>query len=170
MATNLKVNKRGGRIFREKYVGETSPTITDLPAETVERLYIQESLHSFPGLVPSGPHDGLVRKPLIQEDTYNRSEYTTSHQNQSRILGLNRIWEGTKIFLADTAISIKNKQSIVLGMALTGTKLVQLNGGRVGDVATGLDNTFVLTPLNVDDVKHHFGEIKGFRSSYNQRF
>ena len=47
-------------------------------------------------------------------------------------------------------------------MARTGTELVLLNDGRVGDVATRLGGTLVLPPLNVDDVKHHFGNVKGF--------
>ena len=47
-------------------------------------------------------------------------------------------------------------------MARTGTELVLLNDGRVGGVATGIGGTLVLPPLNVDDVKHHFGEVKGF--------
>ena len=42
------------------------------------------------------------------------------------------------------------------------TELVLLNDGRVGDVATGIGGTLVLPPLNVDDVKHHFGEVKRF--------
>ena len=60
------------------------------------------------------------------------------------------------------ALSLKAKQNIVLRMARTGTELVLLNDGRVGDVATGIGGTLVLTPLNVDDIKHHFGEVKGF--------
>ena len=47
-------------------------------------------------------------------------------------------------------------------MVRTGTELVLLNDGRAGDVATGLGGTLVLLLLNVDDVKHHFGEVKGF--------
>ena len=47
-------------------------------------------------------------------------------------------------------------------MARTGTELVLLNDGKVGDIATGIGGTLVLPPLNVDDVKHHFGEVKGF--------
>ena len=43
-----------------------------------------------------------------------------------------------------------------------GTKLVLLNDGWVGDVATGISGTLVLPPLKVDDVKHHLGEVKGF--------
>ena len=46
-------------------------------------------------------------------------------------------------------------------MARTGTELVLLNDGRVGDVATGIGGTLVLPPLNVDDVKHHFEDVKG---------
>ena len=60
------------------------------------------------------------------------------------------------------ALSLKAKQNIVLRMARTGTELVLLNDGRVGDVATGIGGTLVLPPLNVDDIKHHFGEVKGF--------
>ena len=55
-------------------------------------------------------------------------------------------------------------------MARTGTELVLLNDGRVGDVATGIGGTLVLPPLNVDDVKHHFEEVKGWQFSYSQRF
>ena len=128
---------------------------------------MQESLHSLPGAVPSGPHDGLVRKPLCQEDTCHRSEHTTSHQNQSRISELNRVWDDRKSLLADTALSLKGNQNIVLRMARTGTELVLLNDGRVGDVTTGIGGTLVIPPLNVDDVKHHFEEVKGWQSSYN---
>ena len=53
-------------------------------------------------------------------------------------------------------------QNIVLGMARTGTELVLFSDSRVGDVATGVGGTFVLQPLNADDAKHHFGEVKGF--------
>ena len=67
-----------------------------------------------------------------------------------------------KPLLADTAISLKDKQNIVLGMARTGTELVLFNDGRVEDVATEIGGTLVLPPLNVDDVKHHFGEVKRF--------
>ena len=123
---------------------------------------MQESLHSLLGSVPSGPHDGLVREPLCQEDTCHRSEHTTSHQKQSRISELNRIWDDRKSLLADTAISLKDKQNIVRRMARTGTQLVLLDDGRVGDVATGIGGTLVLPSLNVDDVKHYFGEVKGF--------
>ena len=47
-------------------------------------------------------------------------------------------------------------------MARTGTELVLLNDSRVEDVATGIGGILVLPPLNVDDVKHHFGEVKEF--------
>ena len=123
---------------------------------------MQESPHSLLGSVPSGPPDGQVGEPLCQEDTCHRSEHTTSHQKQSRISELNRIWDDRKFLLADTALSLKDKQNIVLRMARTGTGLVLLNDGRVGDVATGLSGTLVLPPLNADDVKHHFGEVMEF--------
>ena len=32
----------------------------------------------------------------------------------------------------------------------------------MGDVATGIGGTLELPPLNVDDVKHQFGEVKGY--------
>ena len=130
---------------------------------------MQESPHSLAGSVPSGPPDGLVRESLCQEDACHRSEHTTSHQKQSRISELNRIWDDKKSVLADTALSLKDKQNIVLRMARTSTELVLLNDGGVGDVATGIGGTLVLPPLNVDDVKHHFEEVKGWQSSYNQR-
>ena len=109
-----------------------------------ERLFMQESIHSLPGSVPSGPPDGLglVREPLYQEDTCHRSEHTTRHQKQSRISELNRIWHDRKSLLADTALNLKGKQNIVLKMARTGTELVLLNDGRVVDVATGLGGTW----------------------------
>ena len=47
-------------------------------------------------------------------------------------------------------------------MARTSTELVLLNDGRVGDVAIGIGGTLVLPPLTVDEVKHYFGEVKGF--------
>ena len=123
---------------------------------------MQEIPHSLPGSVPSGPPGGLVREPLCQKDTCHRSEHTTSHQKQSRISELNRIWDDRKPVLADTALSLRNKQNIVLRMAQTGTELILLNGCRVGDVAKGIGGTLVLPPLNVDDAKHHFGEVKEF--------
>ena len=125
---------------------------------------MQESLYSLPESVPSGPPDelGLVREPLCQEDTCHRSEHTTRHQKQSRISELNRIWDDRKSQLAGTALNLKDKQNIVRRMARTGTELVLLNDGRVGDVATGLGGTWMLPPLNVDDVKHHFGKVTGF--------
>ena len=55
-----------------------------------------------------------------------------------------------KTLLADTGISLKDKQKIVLGMARTGTELGLLNGGRVGDVETIIGDTLVLTPLNIE--------------------
>ena len=127
-----------------------------------ERSVMQESIYSLPGSVPSGPPDGLgiVRESLCQEDTCLRSEHTTNHQKQARISELNRIWDGRKSLLADTALILKDKQNIVLRMARTGTKLVLLNDSRVGDVATGIDGTLVLPLLNVDDVKHHIGKVK----------
>ena len=129
-----------------------------------ERLFMQESLHSLPGSVTFGPPDGLglVREPLCQDDTCHRSEHTTRHQKQSRISELNRIWDDRKSLLADTALNLKDKQNIVIRMARTGTELVLLNDGMVGDVATGLGCTLVLPPLNIDDVKYHFGKVKGF--------
>ena len=83
---------------------------------------------------------------------------------------LNRIWDDRKSLLANTALSFKDEQNIVLTMARTGTEMVLLNDGRVGDVATGIGGTLVLPPLNVDDVKHHFEDVKGWQSSNNQRF
>ena len=123
---------------------------------------MQESPHSLPESVPSGPPDGLVREPLCQEDTCHRSEHTTSHQKQSRISKLNRIWDDRKPLLPDTALSLKDKQNIVLRMARTGTELVLVNGARVGNATTGIGGTLVLPPLNADDVKHHFEEVKGW--------
>ena len=49
MAPNPRENSRGGRSSRKKYAGETSPTKIEIPAEMVERLFMQESLHSLPG-------------------------------------------------------------------------------------------------------------------------
>ena len=150
---------------RLTYRGETSATIIEMPAEMIERSYMQETLHSIPGLVHSRPHDGLVREPLYQEDTCHRLEHTTSHQKQSRIPKLNRIWEDTKSLLADTAMSLKDKKNIVLGMARTGAELVLLKDGRVRKVATGTGGTLVLPQLNVDGVKYHFREVKEFPES-----
>ena len=133
-------------------------------ASRAERLCMQERFYSLPGSVPFGPPDGLgiVREPRNQEDTCHCSEHTMRHQKQSRISELNRIWDERKSLLADTALNLKDKQNIVRRMARTGTELVLLNDGRVGDVATGIGGTLVLPPLNVDDVKHHFGDVKGF--------
>ena len=58
--------------------------------------------------------------------------------------------------------ALKDKQNTVFEMARTGTELGLFNDGRVGNVATGIGGTLVLPPLNVDDVKHDFGEVKGF--------
>ena len=129
-----------------------------------ERLFMQESLYSLPGSVPSGPPDGLgiVGESLCQEDTCHCSEHTTRHQKQSRVSKLNRLWDDRKYLLADTVLNLKDRQYIVRKMARTGKELVLLNDGRVGDVATGHGGTLVLPPLNVDDVKHHFGKVKGF--------
>ena len=150
-------------------MGETSPTKTEIRAEMVERSFVQVSPHSLPGSVPSGPPNALVREPLCQEDTCHRSQDTTSNQNQSRISELNRIWDDRKSLLADTALSRKDEQNIAFRIARTGTELALHNNGRVGDVATGIGGTLVSPPLNVDDVKHHFEEVKGWPSSYNQR-
>ena len=108
------------------------------------------------------PHHGLIGEPLCLEDKWYRSEYKMSEQKQSKISELNRTWEDTKSLLADTAISLKDKQDIALGIARTGTEFGLLNDGRVGDVATGTGGTLMLPPLNVDDLKHHFGEVKKF--------
>ena len=162
MAPNPRENTRGGRNSKENYEGETSPTEIEITTEMVERLFMEKSFHSLPGSVPSGPHDGLVREPLCQEDQYHRSEYMTSHQKQSRVSELNRILDDKKTVLVDAAISLQDKQNVVLRKARTGTELVLLNDGRVGNVASGIGGTLVLPPLNVDDVKHHFGEVKGF--------
>ena len=69
---------------------------------------------------------------------------------------------GRQKISADTALNLKDKQNIVRRMARTGTELVLLNDGRVGDVATGIGGTLMLPPLNVGDVKHHFGNVKVF--------
>ena len=170
MVPNPRENSRGGRRFREKDTEETSPTKTEIPAEMVERSFMQESSYSLPGSVPSGPPDGLVREPLCQEETCHRSEHTTSHPKQSRISKLNRIWDDRKPLLPNTALSLKDKQKIVLRMARTGTELVLLNDARVENATTGIGGTLVLPSLNADDVKHHFEEVKGWQSSYNHRF
>ena len=129
---------------------------------------MQESLHSFSESVPSRPHGGLVREPLCQKDICGRLQHTTSHQKQSRVSELNRIWDDKKSLLVNTAISLKSKQKIVLRFAArTRTELVLLNDGRVRDVASEIGGTLVLPLLNVDDVKHHLGEIKGFTGISN---
>ena len=51
MVLNPRKNSREGRRFREKYTGETFPTKTDIPAEMVERSFMQESPHSLLGSV-----------------------------------------------------------------------------------------------------------------------
>ena len=186
MVPNSRTNSRGGSASRDSSgslasVEKISPRIVSVrsnigetpgsrplqrqeDALMSERLFMQESLYSLPGSVPSGPPDGLgiVREPLCQEDACHRSEHMTRHQKQSRISELNRIWDDRKSLLADTALNLKDKQNIVRRMARTGTELVLLNDGRVGDVATGLGGTLVLPPLNVDDAKHHFRKVKGF--------
>ena len=78
-------------------------------------------------------------------------------------LRANRIWDDRKSLIADTALSLKDKQTIVLRMARTGTELVLPNDGRVGGVATGLGGPLVLPPFNVDDVKHILGKSRDFR-------
>ena len=113
-------SSRRVRRFRKKNTGETSPTKTEIRAGMVERSFVQVSPHSLPGSVPSGPPDGLVTEPLCQEDTCHRSEHKTSHQNQSRISKLNRIWDDRKSLLADRASSLKDEQNIALRIARTG--------------------------------------------------
>ena len=141
MVPNPRENSQGGRRFREKYTGKTSATKTEIPAEIVERSCMQECPHSLLGSVPSGPPDRLVREPLCQEDTCRCSEHTTSHQKQSRISELNRIWNDRKSLLADSALSLEDKQNVVVIMARTVPELVLINDGKVGDVATGLGGT-----------------------------
>ena len=186
MVPSSRACSRGGSAPRDSYgslaSGEkSSPRIVSVRSNTgetpgrrplerqedalmAERLFMQESIYSLPGSVPSGPPDGLgiVGESLCQEDTCHRSEHTTRHQKQSRVSELNRIWDDRKSLLADTVLNLKDRQYIVRKMARTGTELVLLNDGRVGDVATGHGGTLVLPPLNVDDVKHHFGKVKGF--------
>ena len=186
MVPNSRASSRGGSAPRDssgslKSGENISPRIVSIRSNTgetpasrplqrqedalmAERFFMQESLYSLPGSVPSGPPDrlGIVREQLCQEDACHRSEHTTRHQKQSRISELNRIWDDRKSLLADTALNLKDKQNIVRRMARTGTELVLLNDGRVGDVATGLGGTLVLPPLNVDDAKHHFGRVKEF--------
>ena len=115
MVPNPRASSRGGSAFRDSSgrpamvrivsvrsnTGETPgsrPPQHQKDALMAERLFMQESLHSLPGLVPSGRPDrlGLVREPLCQEDTCHRSEHTTRHQKQSRISELNRIWDDRK--------------------------------------------------------------------------
>ena len=78
-----------GTSGRLAYMGKISSTIADIATEMVEQLYVQESLYSLPGSVPSEPHNGLIREPLFQEDTCHRLEHTTSLQRQSMISKLN---------------------------------------------------------------------------------
>ena len=47
-------------------------------------------------------------------------------------------------------------------MAGTCTQLARLNGGRIGDIARRIGGTLVSPPLNVRDVKRHFGDVKRF--------
>ena len=148
MVPNPRENSQGGRRFREKYTGKTSATKTEIPAEIVERSCMQECPHSLLGSVPSGPPDRLVREPRCQEDTCHCSEHTTSHQKQSRISELSRIWNDRKSLLADSALSLEDKQNVVVRMARTGPELDLINS--------------VLPTLNADDAKHRFGEVKRF--------
>ena len=161
MAPNPRKNSRGGRISREKYSGETSPTKIEILAEMVERLFMQESLCSLPGSVPSGPQDGLIGKPLCQEDlppfrTHDEPPKTVEDFRAKSNLGRQ------KTLLRYTAIGLKEKQNIVLRMARTGTELVLFNDGRMGDVATGIGGTLVLPPLNVDYVNLKSRDFQGF--------
>lgn len=47
-------------------------------------------------------------------------------------------------------------------MAETGTELLHVREGKVGDVAAGIGGTLVLPPLSVNQVEHYFGKVKGF--------
>ena len=152
----------GGDAFPARSTREIPPQQKSRYRQRCWNVYSCRSVQSLPGSVPSGPHDVLIREPLYQEDTCYRSEHTTSHQKQSRISELNPIWNDKKTLLADTAISLKDKQNIVLRKARTGTELVLFNDGRVGDVATGIGGTLMLPPLNIDDVNPKSRDFRGF--------
>ena len=47
-------------------------------------------------------------------------------------------------------------------MVETGTELLHVRDGKVGNVAIGIGGTLVSPPLSVSQVEHYFGNIKGF--------
>ena len=47
-------------------------------------------------------------------------------------------------------------------MADTGSAMLKLHEGRLGDVARGIGGTLVSPPLDLNDVKKYFGDRKAF--------
>ena len=57
---------------------------------------------------------------------------------------------------------LPSKKQITRKMVETGTELLHVRDGKVGNVAIGIGGTLVSPPLSVSQVEHYFGNIKGF--------
>ena len=56
---------------------------------------------------------------------------------------------------------LPSKKQITRKMVETGTELLHVRDGKVGNVAIGIGGTLVSPPLSVSQVEHYFGDIKG---------
>ena len=83
-------------------------------------------------------------------------------QISKKIADLNQKWSQTKSLMADKNREIFSKKQIVRKMAETGTDLLHVSDGKVGNVAVGMDGTLVSPTLSVSQAEHYLWNVKGF--------
>ena len=74
----------------------------------------------------------------------------------SKIADLNQKWSKTKALIADKNRDLLNKKQIIRKMAETGTELLHVSDGKLGNVVFGIGSTLISPPLSVSQVEHYF--------------
>ena len=109
--------------------------------------------------------NGLHSSSDIQAKQQAGTDYTqvqtSKPSNKCKIRGakiadLNEKWIPTKALMADLKRDLSGKKQITREMTETGTALLHVSDGQVGNVAVGIGGTLVSPPLSVSQVEHYF--------------
>lgn len=107
------------------------------------------------GSVSVTPRDGA-------KETHSVDKSNALNETRKKQQSLNTRLEEQKSRLSEGTATLVDKQRIIHEMADTGSAMLTLHEGRLGDVARGIGGTLVSPPLELSDVKKYFGDRKGF--------
>ena len=150
--TPRRADTRGGGEYPGAATLGAAPVVRNAQCKDTSSARTTQNVN---GSVPVTPRDGVKKKHSDKGSNVQNEQRTKQQSLNTRLEEQrSRLSEGTK--------TMREKQRIIREMADTGSDMLKLHEGRLGDVARGIGGTLVSPPLELSDVQEYFGDRKGF--------